>query len=142
MPQVENFHDMSVFAQLVIHQNGAVREFPDPRSFADYAAHTGKPHEQFDVVQQRIAETGSSLGVVFGDVADYFGEIVQRSLRDEEAVIHFGMSLRTCSSSTVRPALASRMPSSMAARVASSSSSMTGVGFSKSNSLALAITIC
>ena len=142
MPQVENFHHMSVFSQLVIDKNGAMRKLADSRSFADRTTHTGEPSQQFDMVQQRSSETRSSLSVVFGNVADDFSEIVQRSLGDEEAVIHFGNSLRTCSSSTVRPALASRMPSSMAARVASSSSSRIGAGFSKSNSLALAITIC
>src|SRR5580700_7659584 len=135
MPQVENFHHTFVFAQLVIDQNWAVREFSDPRPFADCAAHAGKPSQKLDVVQQRVSETRSSFSVIFGDMADDFSEIVQRSLGDEEAVIHFGKSLRTCSSSTVRPGLASRIPSSMAARVAASSSSMSGAGFSKSNSL-------
>jgi len=142
VPQVENFHQPSVFPQMVIDKNGAMREFSDSRPFADCAAHTGKSSQQFDVVQQRSSETRSSLGVVLSNVADDFSEIVQGSLGDEEAVIHFGKSLRACSSSTLRPALASRMPSSMAASVASSSSSIAGAGFSKSNSLALAMTLC
>ena len=64
-----------------------------------------------------------------------FNKILQRSLRVEEAVIHWGNRLRTSSAGTVRPASASRIPSSMAASVSSSSSSRVGAGFSNSNSL-------
>src|SRR3984957_16669256 len=53
--------------------------------------------------------------------ADDSGEIVWRSLRVEEAVIHLGNRLRTSSAEMVRPACASRTPSSMAQRVSSSS---------------------
>ena len=56
-----------------------------------------------------------------------------RSQRVEEAVVHVGKRRRTSSAGTVRPASASRMPSSMAARVPLSSSSTTGDGFSRSN---------
>lgn len=51
MPQVEDFQEASVFAHLVIDQNGAMREFSNSRPFADYTAHTGKTGQQFDVVQ-------------------------------------------------------------------------------------------
>ena len=42
VPQVENFHQASVFPQMVIDKNGAMREFPDSRPFADCTAHAGK----------------------------------------------------------------------------------------------------
>jgi hypothetical protein len=71
------------------------------------------------------------LTVVFGYSAYVFGEI-------EEAVIHLGSRLRTSLAGTVRPPFASRMPSSMAARVSSSSSSRMGGGLSSSNFLAFA----
>jgi len=85
------------------------------------------------VLQQSAAKAGSSLVVVPGNVADDLGEIGQRPLREEEAVIHWGKSLRTSSMETVRPAPASRIPSSIAARVSSSSSSGMGGGSSKSS---------
>ena len=91
------------------------------------------------MVQQRASKAGGSLGVVLGNVADDFGEIVQRPLRVEEAVIDWGKRLRTSSAGTVRPASASRTPSSMAARVSSSSSSKAGAGFPNSNFFALAM---
>jgi hypothetical protein len=91
------------------------------------------------VVQQGIAAWPGSLGIIFGDIADDFARVVQRSLREEEAEIHLGSDSRTFSTGTVRPALASRRPSSMAARVAWSSSPCTAAGFSKSHSLGLAI---
>jgi hypothetical protein len=68
-----------------------------------------------------------------------FDEIVRRSLREEEAVVHWANSLRASSAGTVRPASASRIPSSMAARVSSSSSSRAGAAFSNSNSCALSV---
>jgi len=42
---------------------------------ADGAAHSGKASQQFNVVEQGIAETRGSLAVVFGNVADDFSEI-------------------------------------------------------------------
>ena len=51
MPEVEDFHETLVLTQLVIDENGAMREFSDSRPFADRAAHTRKPSQQFDVVQ-------------------------------------------------------------------------------------------
>jgi hypothetical protein len=79
MPQVENIHHVSIFTQLVADQNAGMREFLDSRPFADHTAHTGKPGQQADVVQQRSPETRSSLSIVFGNVPDDFSEIVQRS---------------------------------------------------------------
>ena len=72
VPQVENFHQASVFPQMVINKNGAMREFSDSRPFADRTAHTRKPSQEFNVVQQRVSKTRSSLSVIFGDVADDF----------------------------------------------------------------------
>jgi hypothetical protein len=72
MPEVEDFHQTSVFTQLVIDENGAMREFSDSRLFADRTAHGGKPSQEFYVIQQRVSKTRSSLSVIFGDVADDF----------------------------------------------------------------------
>src|SRR5438034_1816227 len=91
------------------------------------------------MVQQGIAEALSGVCVIFGNVVDDISEILQRSLREEEAEIHLGRSSRTCSTETVRPDLTSRSPSSMAASVVSSSSPRTGAVFSKSDSLVLAM---
>jgi hypothetical protein len=52
-------------------------------------------------------------------------------------VIHLCKRLRTCLIGMVRPASASRTPSSIAASVFSSSSSIAGAGLPRSNSFAL-----
>jgi hypothetical protein len=139
---VKNFHEVFVLANLIVDQNRAMRQFPNSGSLANCAAHTRESGQEFHMVEQGSAEAPGGLGIVFGDVADDFSEVVQRSLREEEAEIHLGRSSRTCSTETVRPDLASRIPSSIAARVASSSSSRIGTGFSKSDTLVLAITPC
>jgi hypothetical protein len=116
-----------------------VHQFSNLRPPSDDAAHARKAGEQIDVVQQGAAEARGRVRVVLGDVADDFGEIVQRPLRVEEAVIHLGNRLRTSSAGMVRPAFASRMPSSMAASVSSSSSPRMGAGLSSSNFFVFAI---
>jgi len=83
----------------------------------------------------------SSFTVLFGDMADDFGEIVQRPLRVDEGVVHLGSDQRTFSAGTTRPAFPSRTPSSMAARVCSSSSSTTGAGLFNSGCLFVATTV-
>jgi hypothetical protein len=125
----------------VVNQERAMEQFPNLRPRTDDATHTRKTDEQVNVVQQGTAEAGGCIRVIFGDVADDFGKIVQRPLRVEEAVIHLGNRLRSSSAGTVRSALASRMPSSMAASVSSSSSSRMGAGLSSSNFFALAIAL-
>ncbi len=73
MTEVENFNDMPLFADLVVHQNRTMGEFTHLRSFADGSSHAGKANKQFDVVEQGTAETSSGFTVVFGDMADNFG---------------------------------------------------------------------
>jgi hypothetical protein len=75
MPEMQNFHLLLVFSELVIHQNGAMRKFPHTRPLADGGAHVGETSQQFNVVKQRITEAGSSLGVVVGNVVHDFREI-------------------------------------------------------------------
>jgi hypothetical protein len=142
MTEVKHFQETLIFMDLVVDQNRAMQQLANTRPFSDGASHTGKAGQQVNVVKQSISKARSRLSVVPGDVADDLGEVVQCPLREEEAVIHLGKSSRTFSIGVDRPALASRMPSSMAARVASSSSSMPGAGFSKSNSLALDMLPC
>lgn len=74
MPEMQNFHLLLVFSELVIHQDWAMRKFPHTRPLADGGAHVGKASQQFDMVQQGVAEAGSGLGVVVGNVADDFSE--------------------------------------------------------------------
>jgi len=130
---------MSIFLEQVIDRNRAVDQFSYARSLAYARSHPGEPRQQLDMVKQGIAESLGSLGIIFGDVTDDFGEVVQRSLRVEEAEIHLGNSSRTSSAGTVRPALASRNPSSIAASVAWFSASGAKAGFSNSDSLLFAI---
>ena len=127
------------FVQLVIDHDGTVRQFSYPRSLANSAASVRKILQQFDVVQQGIAEALGGIGIIFGDIADDLGQVAQRFLREEEAEIHLGNNPRTCSTGTVRPVRASRRPSSMASRVARSSFSTEAAAFSDSDVLALAM---
>ncbi len=139
MAEMKNLNQTLVFMNLVVNQNRTVDQLAGARPFAGDIPHTWEPAEQIHVIQQRFAKAGSSLVVVLGDMPNNLGQIVQRSLREEDPVIHLGKSFRTSSMGTVRPASASRMPSSMAAKVSSSSSSSTEVGSSKSILLASAI---
>ena len=139
---MKDFDQVLIFAKLVIDQNRAMRQFPHSSPLANRAAHTRKPRQELRVVKQGIAEAFSGLWVIFGNLAADSNEIVQRSLREEDAEIQLGRSSRTFSMETARPDLESRSPSSIAIRVASSSSSRTGAGRSKSDSLVLAMALC
>jgi len=140
--EVEDFHNTLVLADLVVNQNRCVRQFSHVGPLANSAAHTGKAAQQFNVVQQRIAEASGGVRVIFGDVANDFSQIVQRSLREEDVEIHLGRDSRTSSMGTVRPALASAIPWSIAARVAWSSSSGARTGLSSTDALVLGMTVC
>ena len=64
------------FADLVIDEKWTVQQLADQVAFANQATHPGKPSEQLDVCDQGTAKARSSLCVIFGDVADDFGEVV------------------------------------------------------------------
>jgi len=76
VPEVEDLHEVFVLADLVVHHNGAVREFAHLRPLADGAAHARKATKQFFVIEQRIPEARGSITVVFCNVADDLSEIV------------------------------------------------------------------
>jgi hypothetical protein len=139
MTEVQHLHKVLIVTDSIVNHHRTVLQFAHAGLFSDSAAHIGKPSEQIHVVEQSVAKTGGRLAVVFGNLAEDLGEIAQRLLREEDAVIHLGRSLRTFSIGEVRPASASRIPSSIAARVSSSSSSTTGTGLSKSNFFASAM---
>ena len=50
MAEVEYFDEVFVFANLVIGENRAVKQFADTRAFTNDAAHVGKARLQFHVV--------------------------------------------------------------------------------------------
>jgi len=75
MANMKNFHNAFVFAELVVNDDGAVRQLPHSGSLANDAAHAGKTRQQFDVIQQRTAKTLGSFPIVFGNMADEFSEI-------------------------------------------------------------------
>ena len=139
---MQDFDEAFIFAKLVIDQDWAVRQCPHSCSLTNRAAHAREPRQEFHMVEQGIAEAFSGICIIFGNVADDSSKIVQRSLREEDVEIHLGRSSRTFSMETVRPDLESRSPSSIALRVASFSSSRTGAGRSKSDSLVLAMALC
>src|SRR5579859_3056119 len=139
MTEVKNFDQVFRFMHLVVDQDRTVYEFSHTRMFSNDASKVWKTSQQFHMIQQRTAKMGGRRGIIRGNMADDLGQVFQRPLRVEEAAIHWGKSLRTSSAGMVRPASASRMPSSIAARVSLSSSSCTGAGVSKSNFFTLAI---
>lgn len=73
---MEYLHEALVLADSVVRQNGAMREFTHPRPRADGASHAGKTTQQFDVIEQGIAETRGRFTIVLGNAADDFSEIV------------------------------------------------------------------
>lgn len=123
----------------VIDENWAVNKLTYMRAFPNLHTYTRKSGEQLDMTEHGVAKATGGLGVVLRDLMENFGEIAQRLFRVEETVVHFGRSSRAFSAGSTRPASASRMPSSMAAIVSSSSSSSMGVGSSRSNFLGVAM---
>jgi hypothetical protein len=142
MAQVKDLDQASLLVDLVVRQDWAMPQLSHPRPLADSASQAQRTDQQIQMVEPGFGKTGGGLSIVVGNVADNFREAVQRFLRVEEAGVHLGTSLRTGSAGTIRPVFASRMPSSMAARVFSSSSSISsndGAGFSNSTLLDFAI---
>lgn len=88
MAEVKNIYYVPIFVDLVVNQNWTMYKLSDPRSFSDDGAHARKTSEQIHVVQQKDAKPEGCLGVFIDNVADDFGEIVQRPFRVEEALIH------------------------------------------------------
>ena len=72
---MEHFYEALVFVDSVVNEDRAMNQFPNPRSFADDAAHTGEASQQIHVVEQGVAKAGGELRIVLGDVADDAGEI-------------------------------------------------------------------
>src|SRR5262249_4685525 len=130
--EVQNFDQPLVLADLVVHQDRTVGEFTYPSALANCGAHSRGSREQLHMIEQGIAEAFRGSRIILGNVADNFRKALQRFLGEEESEIHLGRSSLTLSMGTVRPDLASRSPSSIAARVASSSSSTTGTSDSNS----------
>lgn len=73
---MKDFHEMFVSAKFVIDQNRTVGQLPYPGARANSAANPGKSRQQFYVVEQGVAETLGCVGIIFGDVADYLGQVV------------------------------------------------------------------
>src|SRR5277367_2793806 len=130
---------MLVLVDAVVDQDWAVDQLADVAASSDQGTHARESGQQINVIEKGAAEAGGGLVVIFGDAADDLVDIVQRFFRVAECVVHLASTSRAFSGDATRPASASRMPSSMAARVSSSSSSRMGAGFSRSNLCAFAI---
>lgn len=139
--QVQNLDESFVFADLVINQDRTMRELTHAGALANGDTYARESREQLHVIEQGIAKMLRSIRILFGDVADYFLEVLQCFLGEKESEIHLGRSSLTFSIGTVRPDLASRKPSSIAARVASSSSTA-GTSLANSFSFDLLIAPC
>ena len=75
MPEMEHFYEALVFVDSVVNEDRAMNQFPNPRPFADDAAHAREAAQQIHMVKQGVAKTRGRLGIVLGDVADDAGEI-------------------------------------------------------------------
>jgi hypothetical protein len=65
-----------MFVHSVVNQERAVQQLPNSRRLVDDDAHARKAGQQINVVQQGTAEAGGCIRVVFGYMADDFGEVV------------------------------------------------------------------
>jgi hypothetical protein len=139
MTEVKHLDYMFILTDSVVHKNGTMLQFSYAGAFSDNSTHVRKPFEQIHMVEQSVAKTQGGVAIVVGNTVDDFSEIAYRPLREEEAVIHLCKRLRTSSMGVIRPASTSRMPSSIAARVFSSSSSIAGNGWTRSSSFTLGI---
>jgi hypothetical protein len=108
---------MFFFLDTVVDQNWAVHQLAYLGTLTNRGAYARISAKQIEVIEKGVTESQSSIGIIFGDVANDFREIVQRLLRVEEVVIHLGRRLRASRAGTVRRALESFKPSSMAASV-------------------------
>ena len=75
MPEVEDFDELPVFANLIVNQDWTVQQLTYARTFSDLATHARIAGQQFHVIEQGITETRSRLIVVFGDMANDLSEI-------------------------------------------------------------------
>ncbi len=75
MPQVQDFDHAPGLVNLIINRNRAVHELPHLWAFANGRAYAGELLEELQMVQQGVAETLSSVGIVFGDVANDLSQI-------------------------------------------------------------------
>jgi hypothetical protein len=72
---MKHLYEALIFVDSVVNENRAMNQFPNPRPFADDAAHTREASQQINVVEQGVAKAGGRLDIVFGDVADDAGKI-------------------------------------------------------------------
>ena len=138
MPYMHNFDDPTVVVNpdnKSTSDCGLSCEHPSAlESWTHLESATAGPHDQAG--NSRIAKHNAS----------HRRQYVRRSLRDlsmllgvDDAIIHLGRNSRTFSAGTTCPDSESRIPSSRAASVSSSSRSTIGSEFSKSNFSGLAI---
>src|SRR5690349_21050593 len=121
--KVKYFYGVVLLPNRVVDQNRAVHQPAYVQAVANWRTDARVGAKQFQVVEERSSKSRGGIGIIFGDIADDLGQVIQRPLRVEEAVIHLGRRFRTSSAGKVRPAPASLRPSSMAASVSLSSAS-------------------
>ncbi|HTQ61998.1 MAG TPA: hypothetical protein VMI32_17370 [Candidatus Solibacter sp.] len=75
VPQVQDFNHPPGLVNLIINHDRAVHELPNLWAFANGRAYEGKLLKELQMVQKGVAETSSSLGIIFGDAANDFSQI-------------------------------------------------------------------
>ena len=76
MTEVKHLYRALVFMDSVVNQDRAMQELSYARALSDGAAHAREAGEQFDMIQQSIAEASGGLGIVFSNVTDDLSQIV------------------------------------------------------------------
>ncbi len=64
MTEVQHLHGVLVFADLVVHENGAMKELALARAFPCGATDAGKAPQKFHMIKQGISEAGRNLVVI------------------------------------------------------------------------------
>ena len=88
MPDVNYLNQPFAFLDDVVNQDRTVHQFADLGTLTNRSSHSRKARKQIQMIKQRVSETHCRLGIILGNVADDLREIVQRSLREAEVVVH------------------------------------------------------
>ena len=119
--QVKDFNQRFLLPNTIVDDDWTVDKLPHPGTLLDRNPHIREASEEIEMIQKIGSEARGGAGVIVGDIAGDASEILQCFLCVLESEIHLGSSFRMCSLETVFPDSASLRPSSIAARVSSSS---------------------
>ncbi len=76
MPDVQNLNFPLAFADVIVDEERTVHQFANLGPLSDEPAHARKTSQELHVLDERTAKLSGRIGIVFGNVADDFCEIV------------------------------------------------------------------